>query len=176
MQQLDNLFFRQRLEHVHAAAGEQRGNDFERRILRGGADQADVALLHVRQECILLGLVEAMDLVDEDDRARAVLLGALGVGHHLLDFLDAGEHGGELDELGLGHARDDLRQRGLAGAGRPPEDERADVVALDLGAQRLARADQVLLADVFIERARTHAVGERAGAVAGVVAARNGWK
>ena len=105
LQQLDNLFFSQRLEHVHPAAGKQRGNDFERRILRGGADQADVALLHVGQERILLGLVEAVDFIDEDDRARAVLLGALGVGHDLLDFLDAGEHGGELDELRLGDAR-----------------------------------------------------------------------
>ena len=69
-----------------------------------------------------------------------------------------------------------LRQRGLAGAGRPPEDERADIVALDLRAQRLARTDQVLLADEFIERPRTHAVGQRASAVAGVFAARDGWK
>ena len=126
------------------------------------------------QEGVLLGFVEAMDFVDEDNGPRAVLLGALGVGHDLLDFLDAGEHGGELDELGLGHAGDDLRQRGFAGAGRSPEDERTDVVALDLRAQRLAGADQVLLSDEFVERARTHAVGERAGAVAGVVAARDG--
>ena len=176
LQQFDNLFFSQRLEHVHPAAGKQRGNDFERRIFRGGADQADVAFLHMRQEGVLLGFVEAMDFIDEHDRARAVLPGALGVGHDLLDFLDAGEHGGELDKLRLGEARDDLRQRGLAGAGRPPEDERADIVALNLRAQRFARADQVLLADKFIERARTHAVGQRAGAVAGVIAARDGWE
>ena len=131
-----------RLEDVHAAAGEQRGDDFEGRILGGGADQSNVAFLHVRKERILLGLVEAVDFVDEHNRAGAVLLGALGVGHHLLDFLDAGQHGGELDELGLGHAGDDLRQGGLAGTGRAPEDQRADVIALDLDAQRFAWPDE----------------------------------
>ncbi len=117
-----------------------------------------------------------MDLVDEDDRARAVLPGALRVRHDLLDFLDAGEHGGELNELGLGHVGDDLRQRSLAGAGRSPENEGSDVVALNLRPQRLARTDQVLLADKFIQRARTHAVGEWASAVAGVITARDGWE
>src|SRR6185369_1926396 len=176
LQQFDNLVFGERLEHVHPAAGEQRGDDFEGGILRGGADQPDVALLHVGQESILLGLVKAMDLVYEDDRARAVLPGALGVGHDLLDFLDAGEHGGEFDKLSLGKARDDLRQRGFAGAGRPPEDEGANIVALNLRAQRLAGADKMLLPDEFIERARTHAVSQRAGAIAGVLAARDGWE
>ena len=130
----------------------------------------------MRQKRILLGFVEAMDFIDEDDRPRAVLLGALGIGHDLLDFLDAGEHGGELDELSLGEAGDDLRQGSLARPRRSPENDGADVVAFDLGPQRLARPDQLLLADKFVQRARTHAVGKRASAVAGVVAARNGLK
>ncbi len=115
-----------------------------------------------------------MDLVDENNRPRAVFLRALCVGHDLLDFLDAGQHGGELDELGLGHVGDDLCQGSLARAGRSPEDERADIVAFNLGAQRLARPDQLVLSDEFVQAARAHTVGEGAGAVAGVVAARNG--
>ncbi len=67
-----------------------------------------------------------------------------------------------------------LRQRSLAGSWRSPEDERADVVALDLDAQRLAGRDQMLLADELIERPRTHAISERTSAVAGGVAARDG--
>ena len=113
------------------------------------------------QKGILLRFVEAMNLVDEDDGARAVLAGAVGIAHDLLDFLDAGEHGGKLDEVGLGDAGDDLGERGLAGPGRAPEDHRGGIVALDLHAQRLAGPDEMLLADEFIERARTHAVGER---------------
>ena len=63
--------------------------------------------------------------------------------------------------------RDNFRQRGFARAWRSPEDERARVVALDLRAQRLAGADQVFLAGILVERARTHAVGQRTGAVGG---------
>ena len=155
------------LQHVNAAARKQRAVDLERRILGGGADQADVAFFHVGQKGILLRFVEAVNLVDEDDGARAVLAGAFGVGHDLLDFLDPGEHGGELDELRLGHAGDDLRQRGLAGARRSPEDERTGVVALDLRAQGLAGTDQLFLPGKFFERARTHAVRQRPRAVGG---------
>ena len=59
----------------------------------------------MRQKGILLRFVEAVNFVDEDDGARAVLAGAVGIAHDLLDFLDAGEHGGKLDEVGLGDAR-----------------------------------------------------------------------
>ena len=89
----------------------------------------------------MLGFVEAVNFVDEDDGAGTVLASAFGVGHDLLDFFDAGEDGGEFDEVRLGHVRDDLRQRSLAGAGRAPEDERTGIVALDLSAQRFAGTD-----------------------------------
>ena len=165
LQQADNLLFRQRLQHVNAAARQQRGDDLERRILRGGADEADASLLDVGEKGVLLGFVEAVHFVHEDDGAGAILAGALGVGHDLLDFLDAAQHRGELDEVGVGHARDDLGQRGFADAGRSPEDERAGIVALDLHAQRLAGRENVLLPDEFVERARTHAIGQRTGLV-----------
>ena len=173
LEQQDDLFFGQRLENVNPAAGEQRRYDLEGGIFRGRADQADVALLHVRQESILLRLIEAVNLVDENDGARAVLPRPLGVGHHLLDFLDPSEDGGELDELRLGHVRDDLRQRGFARARRAPENQRARIVALDLRVQRLARSDEVLLPDKFVQRARTHAIRQRTGAIAGVLRARS---
>ena len=85
----------------------------------------------MRQEGILLGLVETMDLVDEDDRSRAVLFGPFGIGHNLLDFLDSSQHRGELNELRLGHARDDFGKSRLASAWRSPEDDGASVIALD---------------------------------------------
>ena len=113
-----------------------------------------------------------MHFVDEDDGAGAVLPRAFGVGHHLLDFLDAGQHCGEFDEIGVRHARDDLGQRRLADTGRPPEDERAGIVALDLHAQRLARSEDVLLPNKLVERARTHAIGQRPRLVDGIVVLR----
>ena len=128
------------------------------------------------QECVLLRFVEAMDLVNENDGASSVLTSAFGIGHHLLDLFDPGEHGGELDELRLGHIGDDLGERGFAGAGRSPEDQGTGVVALDLHAQRLARADQMFLADIFVQCARAHAVGERTSCIGGAAWIRNGLK
>ena len=75
----DDLRFGERLQGVDAAAGEQRGVEFEGGVLGGGADQADGAALDVGQEGVLLRLVEAMDLVDEEDGARAEAGGLLGV-------------------------------------------------------------------------------------------------
>src|SRR5205807_10218593 len=82
-------------------------------------------------------------------------------GHDVLDFLDAGENGAEGDEFGARETGDESRERGFAAAGRSPEEHRADVVAFDLHAQRLAGTEEFFLADEFVERARTHALGER---------------
>ena len=60
-------------------------------------------------------------------------------------------------------------QRRLADARRAPEDERAGVIALDLYPQRFAGREDVLLPDEFVERARTHAVGQRPRLVHGIV-------
>ena len=102
-----------------------------------------------------------MHFVDEYDRAPAGVSRALGRGHHVLDFLDAGEDGAERDEFRAREARDEPRERRLAAAGRAPENHRAEFIALDLRAQRFARAEQRFLADEFLERARAHAVGKR---------------
>ena len=115
------------------------------------------------QKSVLLGAIEAMNLIDEQDGTRAVSAGFFRVGHHLLDFFDPGKHGGKLYELSFGDMCDDLRQRGLARARRSPEDDGAGIVTLNLQAERLARADDVLLADKLVERARTHTVGQEDG-------------
>jgi hypothetical protein len=141
---------------------EQRRVDLERRVLGGGADEHDVAGLHARQEGVLLCLVEAVDLVDEHDRAPAgAAPPVLGRGHHLFDLLDAGEHGAERHEARLRELGDHPGQRRLAGAGRTPEDDRLQHVALDGEAQRRAGRQDVFLADDVVERAGTHALGER---------------
>ena len=62
----------QRLQPHHARSGEQGTVDFERWILSRGADQDDRAVLDVRKNRVLLGLVEAMDFVDEEHRALTV--------------------------------------------------------------------------------------------------------
>ena len=159
----------QRLQHEHLRARQQRRVHLERRILRRRADQDDVAGLDAREEGVLLRLVEAMDLVHEDDRPPAhAPPPILRRGHDLLDLLDAGEHGAERHEVRLRDVGDHARERRLAGAWRSPEDDRLQQVALDRLAQRLAWREDVVLPDDLVERARAHAFGERrAGAAVG---------
>jgi len=55
-----------------------------------------------------------------------------------------------------------LRQCGLAGAGRTPQnDERKKFIGFDGAAQEFAFADNVLLTDLFIQLAWPHACGKR---------------
>ena len=57
---------------------------------------------------------------------------------------------------------DDARQRGFADAGRAPEDERLELVALDLDAEGFAGSEDVLLADEVFEGFGAHALGQGA--------------
>ncbi len=153
---------RQGLEDVDLGSREERGVHLERRILGRGADEHDVAGFDARQEGVLLGLVEAMNFVDEEDGAPAAPAAVvLGFGHHRANLLDAREHGAEGHEPRPGHAGDDARERRLAGSGRAPQDDRLQAIALDRAAQGPARAEQILLADELVERLRAHPLGER---------------
>ncbi len=99
---------------------------------RGRADEGDPAVLHGREQRVLLGLVEAVDLVDEQDGlppGHAQL--AAGALDGRTDVLDPGRDGRDLDEPALGHVGDDVGQRGLAGARRPPQEQRHGGLALD---------------------------------------------
>ena len=92
-----------------------------------------VPLLDVRQQRVLLRLVEAVDLVDEEDRPAAVeLLALLGARHELAQLRHAAHHRAErLEVAPWSRAATTLRERGLAGAGRAPEDHRRDAIRAD---------------------------------------------
>ena len=134
----------------------------EERVLGGGPDEHHQPVLHGGQEHVLLGLVEAVHLVDEEHGALAVLAQApLRLGQRLADVLDSGRGGREGDEvLGRG-GRQQPGQRGLACAGRPPQDGDAHPVALGQGPQRRAGPDEVLLAHHLVERAGSQPGGQR---------------
>ena len=118
-----DVFEPERLELVELHAREKGRVDLEVRVLRGRADQRDEALLDRRQERVLLGLVEAVDLVQEEDRATTLaaepVTGALENRPHVAD---GRRHGRELLERRSGRRGDDSRERGLAAAGRAVED------------------------------------------------------
>jgi hypothetical protein len=68
---------------------------------------------------------------------------------------------GHRQEAGVEGGGDEPRQGRLADARRPPEDHRVQPPGLEGDAQRLARAQQVLLADDLVERPRAQALSER---------------
>ncbi len=111
------------LEAEQRRAAEQRRVDLEVRVLGRGADEGEQAGLDRRQQRVLLGLVEAVDLVEEQDRALAVLAEPLlGPGEHLAHVLHAGAHRRQALEGPLGRRGDQLGERRLARAGRAPQD------------------------------------------------------
>jgi hypothetical protein len=75
--------------------------------------------------------------------------------------------GAERYEPRLRRVGDDSRERRLAGARRPPEDDRLEQVALDRLAQRPAGCQQLFLADEFVEGPRTHPLGQRRAGLGG---------
>ena len=82
----------QLLEPEHAASRQQRSDDLEGWVFSRRADQGDRAVFDVRQDGVLLRLVEAVDLVDEQDRAQSSPPVHLGLGHDLAQVGDAGRH------------------------------------------------------------------------------------
>ena len=101
------------------------------------------AVLDRRQQGVLLGLVEAVDLVEEQDRALSVLAEALaGPLDDLADVLDAGGHRRQLLERPRRAAGHGEGERRLARARRPHSSTLDEAVLLDQPAQRPARAER----------------------------------
>ena len=106
----------------------------------------------MREQRVLLGLVEAVDLVEEEDRALPALAEpVLGPLDDLAHVLHAGVDRAHRLEGLVGRARDEPGDRGLAGPGRAPEDHRRQPVPLDERPERATRGEQVALADHLVE-------------------------
>ena len=76
---------------------------------------------------------------------------------------DAGEDRGNLLEMQVGRLRQQPRHRGLAGAGRAPEDQRAERARLQHARERAVGAEQMVLPD-HLGQAWSGAAGRRAAA------------
>ena len=135
---------------------------FTRSRFPGCPDQHDQSRLHRRQQGVLLGLVETVHLVEEQDGALALLAESpAGRGQLGAHVLDGGRHSTPGHER-LGSAGcDDLGDGGLAGSCRPPQHQRRHPVRLDQHAQWGARPQQVVLAHDRVQGAGTQAGGQR---------------
>jgi hypothetical protein len=149
------------LEGEHARPRQKRRVELEGWILGRRADENDGAVLHVGQEGILLRAVEAVDLVDEEQRALAEFAARARGLEHLAEVLDAGIEGGELLEMMVGDLGEEPRHGGLAGPGRSPEDHRAEPPGLDHAAQHALLAEEVILPHDLVERRRAQPIGKR---------------
>ncbi len=161
LHQLAELVGRQRFQDVDLGARQQRADDFERGVFRGGADEGEQPRFNVGQKRVLLRLVEAVDFVHEQNGGAGQRLIHARTLDRLADVLDAGQHGRYRDEVGAEGLRGEPRQRGLAHARRPPQDHRMQLAGIEGQAQRLARAQQMRLADDIVQRARAQALGQR---------------
>src|ERR1700730_13703984 len=105
-----------------------------------------------------------MNFVDDQN---GFLTGGLkpirSAGYDASHFGDVAFHSAEADEFRMRHFRDDVSERGFAGAGRPGEDHGRETIGLDGATQKFSRPEDVLLSDEFFERARTHPGGQRRG-------------
>ncbi|EXI76543.1 MAG: hypothetical protein AW07_00491 [Candidatus Accumulibacter sp. SK-11] len=157
-----HLVRRQRLQHVDRRPREQRRVEFERRILGRRTDERQQPTLDVRQEGILLRLVETMHFIDEEDRPPATAGTAdFGASDRLTDVPDAGKNRRESDEVGSEGVRHQARERRLADSGRSPEDHAVRLSGLEGDGQRLSRPEQVRLADHFGQLPRPQSFGQR---------------
>ena len=159
-QQPSDGFGRQRVEFKDERPRGKRRVDEEVWVVRRRADEDDCSVLDIGQQDVLLGLVEAVYLVDEEDCALPAELVPRAVAD-LADVGDAGNDAGESHEVALGGPGDHFGERRLTAAGRPVEDDVREPVRFDDPAQKLARTEYVVLPDDLVESRRTHPRGKR---------------
>ena len=155
------------LQHHHLRTRQQRAVELEAGVLGGRANQRDDATLHEWQEAVLLGAVEAMDLVDEQKRALACRSPAFGLLECGAEVLHARENRRELLEIEVGALGEQAGDGRLACPRRPPEDQAGEPALRQHAADRAFGTEQVILADHVLDALRTQAVGERTGRFVG---------
>ena len=160
VEQPEQVFFLQGLEHIELTAREQRAYHLEGGILGGGPDERHHALLHGPEQRVLLTFAEPVYLVDEKNGRQGVKKAvAAGPFDDLTHVFHAACHGAERVERCLEAVGDDLRQRGLPHSRRAPKDEGGDAPTLYHAAQHGPGAHEMLLPHVVVECAGTHSFG-----------------
>ena len=156
-QQRLHLLRLQRLQLVDLAAGEQRRVDLEVGVLGGRPDQGQQPLLDRRQQRVLLGLVEAMDLVEEEDGGPPAPPPPLpGPFDHSPNLSPPHVDSRLLLKGSFGPGRRDPGQRRLPRPRRPVEDGAVRMPVLDRRPQSGPRAKHMLLPDQLVQAPRPH--------------------
>ncbi len=152
----------QRFQMNEPHTGKQRPIDFEIGILCGSADQNERAVFHIGKQHILLALVEAMNFIDENNGAPAIVRELLlRLHHHIANIFDAAGRGIHLHETTLRHLRNHRSDGGLPAPRRSEQEKRRDRILLDHAIQKRLPPDGRLLPHDLIEPPRPHAIRQR---------------
>ncbi len=149
------------MQHQHLAARQQGAVEFKGRIFRGGAHPGDGAVLHHRQEPILLRAVEAVYFVDEQQRGLTDAAAPRSLVKDAFQVRDPRKHRGYLDEEQLRLGGEQAGDRRLADARRAPEDEGRERAPRQHPGDRTLRSEQMILANDLGKRLGTKAIGQR---------------
>jgi len=159
-----HLLLGERLQREDPGSRQKGGVHLERRVLRRRSEQGDVAVLDVREHDVLLRLVEAVDLIDEEDGALVRKAAELP---RLLDDLSQlahpGRHRRDRHEPGVRALCTDRGEGRLPRAGWAPQDHRRQLAGVHRFAKHAALSHQVLLPDEFVEVAWPHPRGKGLG-------------
>ena len=163
---VQHVLARERIKLENAAAADNGGRHGNHRIFGRRTDEANRPLFNRRQNGVALRLVPAVTLVEQQigrlaGRAAAIL----GFFQYLAHVGHAACHGVHFYKRAVRGFGDHRRKRRLSAAGRPVKNAACQPVRLNGTAQQPSLADNMLLADEFIERACAHAIGKRRGRV-----------
>ena len=150
----------QPLQHQHVAARDQSTRERERGILGRGPDQCYRAVLDLVQQPVLLGAVEAVDLVDEQQRPPPARPQPARLLVALAQVGDPGHHRRERQQRLIHLPRQQPGERGLPAARRPPQDQRGQPPPRQHPRQRRLGRQQVLLAHKLAQLRRPQQVGK----------------
>ena len=145
----------------HLGTAEDGGVEFKAGVLGCRADQRHRAILDDVEKAVLLSAIEAMDLVDEQQCLLPGPRSIAGFGKQLLQFGNTREHRRNADKAQAHRLGKQPRDAGLAGAGRPPENEAGEAARRDHPADGAFRPGQMRLADNFSQCLRPQPFGER---------------
>ena len=147
----------ERLEDEDPGPGQERPDNLEIGVFGGGPHQGDQPFLHVRQQGVLLGLVEPVDLVDQDHGAGPLALVAPGFLHHPPQVGHPGHHRAQADKVAVEDRGHNPGQGSLAAPRGAPEDHGGkEPAGLEGPPQQTSGAHQVRLAHKLIQGPGPH--------------------
>ena len=147
------------------AAGQQRAVELEAGVLGGGSNEDDRAVFDVREERVLLGTVESMDLVDEQERALPDLPALPSSLKDLPEVRNTGERRREGFEGQVGLLGEEPGDGRLPAPGRSPQHHRREPLSIDHPPDWGNTREEMVLPDDIGQRVRTQTVRQRPGFV-----------